>query len=301
MKQTAKKKFCFSKNWEAYVFLLPFLVGIALFFLFPLYTAVKLSFGELTGAGSFDLQWKSLPHFFDEYKQALFVDTSFVPNLIAEVKQTVIKTPLILAFSLILAIAVSRKIRFRGFFRLAFFLPFLLGTGNVLRQMINVGVDAQVLSLEATTIIPPTILNYLGSDVVSAVNTFFSVIVLVLWNCSVQILLFMSGVQSIPAHLYESASVDGATEWEKFWKITLPMLVPVILLNLVYTVTELFTSTTNVMLNYIKNRMFNVTTQFEYASAASILYMLVILTFIGLAFLILGRRGMRDSREMNVK
>ena len=78
-----------------------------------------------------------------------------------------------------------------------------------------------------------SVILYLGDNVVEVVNMFFSNVVLVLWNSGVQILLFMSGIQSIPLSLYESASVDGATEWEKFWKITLPMLVPIILLNLV--------------------------------------------------------------------
>ena len=136
---------------------------------------------------------------------------------------------------------------------------------------------------------------------VEVVNMFFSNVVLVLWNSGVQILLFMSGIQSIPLSLYESASVDGATEWEKFWKITLPMLVPIILLNLVYTITESFTSTTNAMLTYIKMRAFSSNSDFEFASAASLLYMLVVLAFIGIAFLILGRNGMRDAREADVK
>ena len=78
------------------------------------------------------------------------------------------------------------------------------------------------------------------------------------------------------------------------------MLVPIILLNLVYTITESFTSTTNTMLIYIKQRAFSNNSDFEFASAASILYMLVVLVFIGIAFLVLGRSGMRDSRETDV-
>ena len=75
------------------------------------------------------------------------------------------------------------------------------------------------------------------------------------------------------------------------------MLIPIILLNLVYTITESFTSTTNAMLTYIRQRAFNINGSFEFASAAAILYMLVVLCFIGIAFLILGRSGMRDARE----
>lgn len=302
MKEIRKKrKFKIGKTAEAYVFLIPFLLGAAIFLVYPLFTTVKLSFGELSGGSSFDLHWREFSSFFDNYTKALLVDTTFVPVLLDEVKTMVIRTPLIMAFSLILAICISRKIKLRGFFRFSFFLPFLLGTGNVLQQMLNVGVDAQVLSLESVTIIPPYILSYLGDNVVEVVNMFFSNVVLVLWNSGVQILLFMSGIQSIPLSLYESASVDGATEWEKFWKITLPMLVPIILLNLVYTITESFTSTTNAMLTYIKMRAFSSNSDFEFASAASLLYMLVVLAFIGIAFLILGRNGMRDAREADVK
>lgn len=302
MKQMKKKrKLKLGKTAEAYIFLIPFLIGSVLFLLYPLFTTVKLSFGELSGGSNFDLHWRSFSNFFDNYTKALLVDTTFVPVLLEEVKTMIIRTPLIMAFSLILAICISRKIKLRGFFRFSFFLPFLLGTGNVLQQMLNVGVDTQVLSLESVTIIPPYILSYLGDNVVEVVNMFFSNVVLVLWNSGVQILLFMSGIQSISPSLYESASVDGATEWEKFWKITLPMLVPIILLNLVYTITESFTSTTNAMLIYIKQRAFSSNSDFEFASAASLLYMLVVLLFIGVAFLLLGRSGMRDAREADVK
>ena len=295
--RTARRRFKLGKTAEAYIFLIPFMIGAVVFFLVPLFISFKLSFGELTGASTFDLQWRSWPQFFDHYSRALFVDTSFVPILLKEVQQMLLRAPLIIAFSMILAIAISRKIRGRGFFRLAFFLPFLLGTGNVLQQMLNVGVDSQVLSMESVTIIPPYILSYLGSGVIDAVNTFFSVIVLVLWNCSVQILLFMSGVQAIPPQLYESASVDGASEWEKFWKITLPMLTPVILLNTVYTITESFTHTTNNMMNYIRTRAFSMASEFEFASAATNMYTLVVLVLIAIVFLLLGRRGMQDVRE----
>lgn len=289
------------KTAEAYIFLTPFLLGAAIFLIYPLFMTVKLSFGELSGGSNFDLKWREFSSFFENYSQALFVDTAFVPILLEEIKTMLIRTPLILALSMIIAICLSRKIKFRGFFRLAFFLPFLLGTGNVLKQMLDVGVDSQVLSLESVTVIPPYILNYLGDNVVEMVNLLFNNIVLVLWNSGVQILLFMSGVLSISPSLYESASIDGASEWEKFWKITLPMLTPIILLNLVFTITESFTNTTNRLLTYIKSKAFGSVSEFEFAAATSLLYMVVVLVFIGIAFLILGRRGMADAREVDRK
>ena len=298
-KEKFRKGIRLGKNGEAYILLAPFLIGAAVFLLYPLYTTIKLSFGELSGGSNFDLQWLPLDNFFEHYVSALFKDTSFVPILLEEIKTMLIRTPLILALSLIIAICLSRNIKCRGFFRFVFFLPFLLGTGNVLKQMLDVGVDEQVLSLESVTVIPTHILSYLGDNVVDMVNLLFNNIVLVLWNSGVQILLFMSGVLSIPPSLYESASIDGASEWEKFWKITLPMLTPIILLNLVFTITESFTSTTNRMLVYIKNKAFSHVSEFEFAAATSLLYLLIVLLFIGMAFLILGRRGMKDVREAN--
>ena len=298
-KRTIKPSIRLGKTGEAYVLLAPFLIGAGIFLLYPLYMTIKLSFGELSGGSNFDLNWLEGEHLLDHYANALFKDTNFVPILLGEIKTMLVRTPLILALSLIIAICLSRNIKFRGFFRFAFFLPFLLGTGNVLKQMLDVGVDEQLLSLESVTVIPPHILNYLGDNVVEMVNLLFNNIVLVLWNSGVQILLFMSGVLSISPALYESASIDGASEWEKFWKITLPMLTPIILLNLVYTITESFTSTTNRMLVYIKNKCFSHVSEFEFAAATSMLYMLVVLLFIGIAFLILGRKGMKDVREAN--
>ena len=293
--RTARRRFKLGKTAEAYIFLIPFMIGAVVFFLVPLFISFKLSFGELTGASTFDLQWRSWPQFFDHYSRALFVDTSFVPILLKEVQQMLLRAPLIIAFSMILAIAISRKIRGRGFFRLAFFLPFLLGTGNVLQQMLNVGVDSQVLSMESVTIIPPYILSYLGSGVIDAVNTFFSVIVLVLWNCSVQILLFMSGVQAIPPQLYESASVDGASEWEKFWKITLPHIAPLALICTIYTVVDISNYSENAVNVDISENLFNTSMMYSLSAAMSWIYFAMVMLILAVVYFLFWLMGRRDK------
>lgn len=142
---------------------------------------------------------------------------------------------MIIVFSLIIAIMLSRDIKARGFFRSAFFLPVLLGTGYILEQILGQGVSEDAMSAVRGIILTPEIAAYLGEDLSQTVSEFLSRITTVMWQSGVQIILFLAGIQKIPQSLYESARVDSATEWEMLWKITLPMLSPIILLNIVYT------------------------------------------------------------------
>ena len=109
------------------------------------------------------------------------------------------------------------------------------------------------------------------------------------WKCGVQILLFIGGLQSIPQSFYEAANVEGATSWEKFWKITFPMLTPILLTGAVYTVIDSFTFYgNNIMLKAIKPAFDNF--NYSYAAAMSILYSVMVLLVLGVVFIILGRR-----------
>ncbi len=259
-------------------FVSPFVVGILVFFLFPLYISVKLSFGKVVKISGFEIKWAG----FDQYVRAFLIDVNFVPMFLNVVRQTLTRLPLIIVFSLIISIIINKNIKFKGFFRIAFFLPFLLGTGDVMRQALQLQLDRQVLAYALDTLISRQILAYLGPQVVSAVQSFFSVIVVVLWSSGVQILLFLSGLQGIPVSLYESARVDGATEWEMFWSITLPMIAPMAMLNVIYTVVDSFVNVSNPILNYIQVQAFN-QRKWEYAAAMGWIYftfiiMVVLLT-----------------------
>jgi ABC-type sugar transport system permease subunit len=255
-----------------YVFISPFIIGLLAFFSFPMYISIKLSFGKVTRLKGFLIEWTGI----ENYVRAFFVDTQFIPMFLRVVRQTLYNVPLIIIFSLLLAIIINKSIRFKGFFRVVFFLPFLLGMGDVMRQLLNLQVDRQVISLSDGSLIPREFLSYLGANAVGAIDAFFGVIVLVLWNSGVQILLFLSGLQSIPSALYESAKVDGATEWEMFWKITLPMISPIMLLNIIYTLVDSFTNVSNPILSYIQSNAFR-STRFEYAAAMGLIYFLFII------------------------
>ena len=155
-----------------------------------------------------------------------------------------------------------------------------------MQQIIGQGINEQVLMQAKNIFIPEKILAYLGPNVDEAVNSFFGVIVTVLWSCGVQILLFLSSLQGISKSLYESAKVDGATQWEMFWKITLPMISPVMLLNIIYTLLDSFTDISNPILSYIQDYAFT-RTDFAYAAAIGWIYFIFIMILILVIFMIM--------------
>jgi ABC-type sugar transport system permease subunit len=101
-------------------------------------------------------------------------------------------------------------------------------------------------------------------------------LVLILWFCGVQILIFLAGVQKIGSDLYEAASIDGAGAWEKFWKITLPHLSPLILISGVYTVVDIANYSKGAVNTLINNQIFNAKYLYSYASAMAWMYFVVV-------------------------
>lgn len=221
---------------EGYALISPFLIGFVMFFAMPAATSFQLSFSKLVKFTGFKMEWLG----FDNYLRAFVWDLNFVPMFLRVIKNTFINTPLIVVFSLILSIIINKRISFRAFFRAVFFLPFLQGSGYVMQQLLGVGADEKAMSLARGILMPKELLQYMGPGIMTAVEEFFSRITMVLWKSGVQIQLFLSALQTIPESLYESAKCDAATEWEMFWMITLPMMTPVILLNIVYTIIDSF-------------------------------------------------------------
>ena len=272
------------KAIEGWLFTLPWIIGFLIFFAFPLVVSINLSFGDITKPGSLATRFVGLVNF----ERAFVEDTSFVPMFLTVVKTTLIRTPMIILFSLIIAIMLNKKLFLKGFFRQIFFLPVLLGTGFVMQQLLGQQVDAQAMEVARGILLPDEILLYMGPKIAGYIGIFLDNITIVLWKSGVQIILFLAGLQGISKSLYESAKVDSATEWEMFWKITLPMISPVILLNMVYTVVDSFTDITNPIVNYIYSMGFK-NSNFEYAAAMGWIYMGFILVLIGIIFLCMKR------------
>ena len=281
------------KARAGWLFVLPFIIGFVLLYLPVIYDSIKYSFHDiriLTGGG-FKLRWVG----FENYSNALFVDPNFVQKLGEGITQLILDIPAIVIFSLFVAILLNGKIAGRAAFRAIFFIPVLLTTGliaeidasNTLANYMGdaEGIDtgsgeSQVAEIVSVMDVEALFSNMMiGTElvqyVVNLVNNIFNIIN----RSGVQMLIFLSGLQSISPAIYESCSIDGASGWETFWKITLPMVSPMILVNAVYTVIDSFTSSSNVVMQYIESQS-PTTSGDPLTSAMSWMYFLIVILMI---------------------
>lgn len=236
-------------------FTLPFALGFAAFFLYPLVQSVIFSFNELRiVAGGYQLEGVG----WNNYYHALFVDPNFRRLFIESLVRMAVDIPTILIFSFFAANLLNQEFRGRTLARTIFFLPVILGAEIILKvQEADYMQQAMALSTDGmfsirdlgafllTLKLPPFMIDF----IVDAINHVPEII----RASGIQILIFLAALQSIPASLYEAADMEGATGWENFWKITFPLISPMLLVNVVYTIVDMFTSPTNKLLVLIKN------------------------------------------------
>lgn len=264
-----------------YGFILPWFIGFLIFLAYPLFQSLWLSFNNMENLVNFQLKYIGAAN----YIEAFLIDAQFVPMLITVIRNQIIDIPLILIFSLFTAIVVNQKLPGQGFFRAIFFLPVVIGSGLVVQQLFGqFNADPNQSGPLVRGIDVPTMVLVLGPEAAQAIFDLMNRLSLVLWRTGVQILLFIAGLQGISSTLYEAARVDGATEWEKFWKITLPMISPIILLNAIYTIVDSFTDVFNPILNYIRGLAFAGQFRMGYAAALGWVYFVVVFLLMLLVF-----------------
>lgn len=195
------------------------------------------------------------------YKKAFMGDEVYAQRLVEVLKSTALKTPLILIFSLFAAVLLNQKFRGRALARAIFFLPVIIATGPVYNIITgNISTSAVSSAAQFSTMfktdITTRLLNFIGiyglSDTVAAaVQSVTTDVFGLVWNSGIQILIFLARLQNIPVSVRESAMIEGATAWEYFWKITIPYVSPVILINLVFTIIDSFTDPSNAVMERI--------------------------------------------------
>ena len=258
--KTARKSRLSLVQREALVgrgFVLPFYIGFLLFSLAPLVQTFRFMFYHSTvKPGGFNMKWIGIENF--EY--VFTKDASFIENLFGSVGDMIWQVPLVLFISLFLAVLINTKFHGRSFVRVVFFLPVIVMTGTVMLIVQNDAVASAALSgevvaggkIEYSVGLESLLLQAgLNSKVVDLFTTLSNDIFNLAWKAGVQIIIFLSGLQSIPSSLYEASSVEGATKWEEFFKITMPMLLPTFVLNAVYTIVDAFTDVNNEAMNQV--------------------------------------------------
>ncbi|GEM03309.1 ABC transporter permease [Halolactibacillus miurensis] len=262
-------------------FILPWLLGFAVFTAFPLGYSIFLSFQQvrITPKGIVTDYVG-----FDNFSYAFTVDTLFTQELLTYLEELFISVPIILVFSLIIGLLLNQNIKFRGLFRTIFFLPVIITSGPVIEELMAQGVTA-IPSIEEYAIFN-VILNNSESYFNSTIIYLMDNLIFILWFSGVQILIFLAALQKIDRQIYEAAKIDGASSWECFWKVTLPSLSPIIIINVIYTVVTYSIFALNPVVNHIQSNMFQINTGFGYASALSWIYFgviaLVLLIVVGL-------------------
>ena len=250
-----------------WIFVLPFVIGFVLIYLPIVYDSIWYSFHTMKPVMGGGMQFTSVG--WANYNEALFVNPDFIETLLQGLLDMVFDIPMILIFSLFMAVLLNQKMAGRAVFRAIFFIPVILSTGvmesieaqNVLGDYMDSaeGIEDGSGQSAASNIVSAMDIEKMfsgmavGEGLVVYVTTAINNIYNIVNRSGVQMLIFLAGLQSISPAIYESVQIDGATAWETFWKITFPMISPMILVNAVYTIIDSFTTDSNVVMKFISN------------------------------------------------
>lgn len=268
-----------SRSAFAALCLLLWVVGFVLFTVHPIVQSFMYSFSKtkFLTSGTVQLQ----PVGWENYEDVLLEDTQFKLALVVYLQQICYMVPIMVTFSLLTAVMLNTKIRFRGMFRAIYFLPVILMQGVLYDILMNL--DAMSISGLSDFFVFEFITNNLPEAISSPIMYIMNHFVTIVWMSGVQILIFLAGLQRIDSRVYEAARVDGAGSWQCFWKITLPMMKYFIVINGIYSVVNLSTSDMNPFISIIKAKMFNSGNGFGFSAAVTWLYFLLILIFVLIA------------------
>ncbi len=271
-----------------YGFVLIWVVGFALFTFIPLVETIRYSVNKVTvTATAINLDFVEWAN----YSRALFTDPTFVELLIGYTIETFVSVPIVLIFAMIIALFLNLKFKLKGIFRVIFFLPIVITSGPVIRELTTQG----AASAPGISTIPAVIefLEQLPRALRSPVEYLLTSFILILWFSGVQIMIYLASLQKIDKSVYEAAAIDGASSWETFWKIILPSLSTATVVNAVYTIVTLSHFSENKVIQYIYSQTYNVQGGIGYASAMAFIYFGVMIVLLGVVYLFLMQRAKR--------
>ncbi len=269
------------QNRLGYLFFAPWLIGFLIFTLFPFIYTVYLSFHRVNLNV---LGWTTTFNGIDNYVSALLRNPDFTPALVQFFITELIYVPTILIISFILAILLNGNFKFRTTFRVIYFLPVIVISGSVMNQLMSSG-NVQIGNVQ--NIFVYQIIESYSRELAEVIVFLFNNFALVLWFTGIPIVLFLSGLQKINTNLYEAAQIDGATSWQILWKITMPIIRPIVLVAAVFTVVSLGMFPINPVYGMIQNAIFDTVGGLGVASSYAWIYSLTILILIGMIYFVL--------------
>ncbi len=284
------------------LFILPLILGLAFFMAKPLFESLYMSFSDVTlgGGNGYTAVWSGITN----YKYALTVDPEFTKlliinnNVLGEVPRMIINTIATLVMSFVIAVILNQEFKGRTLCRAIFFLPVILSSGvlpgiesqnefynmmvSVSDEVANSGMDLSVSLRQLLQV------SGVGGGAFDIVFTMIDSLSSIVMACGIQIIVFLSGLQTVPDSLYEAASVEGCSAWESFWKITFPMVSPLLLVNCIYTIIDFFMKNDNKVMELINKVMYS---QFKFGPSAAMswIYFAIATAFIGVCSFIISK------------
>ena len=251
------------KARAGWLFVLPFIIGLVLIYLPVMFNSIRLSFVTLTlNSSGYTMAFNPADPFIN-YRWAFTEHTWFFDQLLSTLGSLARDIPAIVIFALFMALLLNQDMKGRAVFRAIFFVPVILSTGNMesieAGNVFGEGGSINTGEAESTTDQIVSVMDMeslfenlmVGQELAMYVTQLINNIFGIVNRSGVQMLIFLAGLQSISPAIYESCQIDGATSWETFWKITFPMISPMILVNAVYTVIDSFTLQDNVVMSWI--------------------------------------------------
>lgn len=294
-KQKKPKSMAYRNAVSGYLFTAPFTIGFIVFLLMPLLQSLRMAFSTVNFEGG--LAYKFVK--FENFKYIFTVDPDFITYLVTELWQMFYTIPSIIIFSFFIAIILNQEFKGRGLVRAIFFLPVILSSGvlvgietnNTLMQGLKEVIADTSNATSITDVVKSLFLSesaYVGpmlNYVFNAVDSIYEIAI----ASGIQIIIFLSGLQTISPSMFEAAKIEGATAWETFWKITLPMVSSLILVNTIYSIVDFFVRSDNEVMIHIKETM---TPALEYgrSSAMAWTYFAIIAVIIGIVSAFISKR-----------
>ena len=277
------------------LFILPLIIGFLVFMARPLAESFYMSLSEITiEQGGYSAQFIGLAN----YSYAFTSDATFNALLVEEIPRMIINTIATLVMSFVIAVILNQDFKGRTLCRAIFFLPVILSSGvlpgiesqnEFYDMMSSVSEEAANSGLNLSESLQNLLsISGVGNSVFEVVFTMIDQIYDIVMASGIQIIVFLSGLQTIPDSLYEAASVEGCSAWESFWKITFPMVSPLLLVNCIYTIIDFFMKNDNKVMERINLVMYQ---QFKFGASAAMswIYFAVAVVFIALCSFIISK------------
>lgn len=297
--QKIKKK---SKTFEAkrgkygYVFVAPYIIGSIFFIVYPIILSIAFSLSKVSNDSvGFTMDFMGL----ENYKYMLFSDSEYNKTVISTISDMLVNVPIVAIFSFFIASLLNQEFKGRGIARSVLFLPLIVSSTAVNRLLSSREVTAVAENLGgnnsssgadfSATLSEALEKMNIGTEIIDLLSSTVNNIGQVLAMSAIPIIIFLAALQSISPSIYEASYVEGATKWEVFWKISLPIISPMILVVIIYTIIDSFSNTGNAVIKTIHNLSFTGNIDIGKGCAAAWIYLIITMVIMGAVYLFVNR------------